>query len=112
MNLGVRRTRFVVKFTDAIEVRVLDKRFVSGKDLISPLYEVLAKTPPVDVFPVFGMNRGGSEISASEKGLGLDRYFCIVLEIHANAIEKLLDDLRSLPFVEDAYIETETELAS
>lgn len=103
--------RFVLKFAEGQQVFLQNGRFLSKEGEVSRINEWLERYPPSDVFPLFDLSSPGQEPSATEKSLGLDRFFCVVLEAEREEVESRLHELNRLPFLEEAYIEEPTDLA-
>ena len=111
--MGISSIRFVLKFAEGQEIFLKEGEFFSPKgETFSLLNEWLRQYPPSEIYPLWGLSSAsGQEVSVTEKNLGLDRFFCVVLEADGDKIESHLRELNRLPFLEEAYVEGPTELA-
>lgn len=105
--------RIVLKFAEAQEAFLRHREFISPSgETFSALNEWLRRYPPSDIYSLFGLSSAsGQEASATERTVGLDRFFCIVLETDVGEVESQLRELNGMPFLEEAYVERPTELA-
>jgi hypothetical protein len=105
--------RFVVKFAEGKQAALRHGEFISsrGEDF-SALNEWLRRYRPSEIFSLFAVSPASEqEASVMERDLGLDRFFCIVLETEVRDVESRLGELNGLPFLEEAYVEAPTQLA-
>ena len=114
MAVGMSLVRLVLKFAEGQEAFLGDGEFISPSgETFFALNEWLRRYPPTEIYSVFGVSSAsGQEASGTEKTLGLDRFFCIVLETDVGDVESQLRELNGMPFLEEAYVERPTELAS
>jgi hypothetical protein len=113
MTGGTTSERIVVKFAAGHEALLSGGEFISpGGEPYRALNEWLRHHQPSKVYPLFGLSSAaGPERSATERDLGLDRFYCVVLEADVDEAETALRELTDMPFVEEAYIEVRTEPA-
>ncbi len=98
--------KFVLKFAQGQRVSLQNERFVSQQGDVSQVNEWLERHPPARVYPLFDSAPGQE---SSERSLGLDRFFCIVLDAEGDEVESRLRGLNRLPFLEEVYIEAPAE---
>ena len=105
--------RIVLKFAEGKETFLRHGEFISPSgETFSALNEWHGRNPASDIYSLFGLSPApGQEASSTEKTLGLDRFFCIVLETDVGEVESQLRELNGMPFLEEAYVERPTELA-
>ena len=103
--------RFVLKFAEGHQVSLRHGRFFPGEGEVSRINKLIERYGPIDVYPLFDLSTSGHENSATEKSLGLDRFFCIVMEAERDEIGNLLLKLKQLACIAEAYIEERTDLA-
>ena len=81
--------RFVLKFAEGQLVFLKDGKFFTREGRIfSLINEWLSQYQPSEIYPLFDLSySSGQEPSVTEKSLGLDRFFCVVLEADGDEVE-------------------------
>ena len=105
--------RFVIKFAEGCGAFLSRGRFGSstGYDF-TELNGWLADQTPREAFSLFDVPASSKQNSSSlETDLGLDRFFCIILEANSDEVSSRLFELQNMPFIEEAYVEGRTDIS-
>ncbi len=104
--------RLVLKFAAGQDAVLENGEFVSGRgERLSALNSWLKAHRPIDVRPVFDPATADGNTRATERALGLDRYYRLDFDGEPEEIEAQAAELSRLDFVEEAYVEGPAELA-